>query len=217
MIYAVHTRDMAHIPERDDEGRLPGFAWPGGYPFFYITQDNGALCRFCANGGRGSEATTEATEDADPQWLIVASDINYEDPVLLCDHCQRRIESAYAEDHEDAVPLRLGEEFHDSAMQPEIVEGSWHVVTSDSGDSVFPADLFSVKQAMDQADGEVTAFETVKGFGARLQMPGYMDSTEWTVLPTWKEAALHLIETYGPEMQYAEEWQALGGDSDGSS
>lgn len=34
----------------------------------------------------------------DAEWTIVASEINYEDPTLYCDHCNARIESAYAED-----------------------------------------------------------------------------------------------------------------------
>jgi hypothetical protein len=31
-------------------------------------------------------------------WCLVAVDVNYEDNALYCDHCNARIESAYAED-----------------------------------------------------------------------------------------------------------------------
>lgn len=29
---------------RDENGKLPAYAWPGGYPIFYIASDNGVLC-----------------------------------------------------------------------------------------------------------------------------------------------------------------------------
>lgn len=69
----------------------PAFAWPGGYPVAYYTQDNGCLCPKCAT------ENLELTLGEDPQWKIVAAEINYEDPDLFCDHCNKRIPSAYAE------------------------------------------------------------------------------------------------------------------------
>ena len=38
------------------EGELVSYAWPGGYPVIYITEDNGVLCPDCANGKNDSEA-----------------------------------------------------------------------------------------------------------------------------------------------------------------
>ena len=82
---------MANI-QRDSDGTLPAYAWPGGYPIFYITADSGVLCPDCANN-------SEQTRDpVDPQWRLMGQDVNYEDPNLFCDHCDKRIESAYAED-----------------------------------------------------------------------------------------------------------------------
>ena len=79
---------------RDENGKVDSWAWPGGYPLFYICADSGILCPDCANGENGSLATeTDPTED----WRVVAYDINWEDPDLFCDHCSRRIESAYKE------------------------------------------------------------------------------------------------------------------------
>ncbi len=71
------------------------YAWPGGYPIYYATQDNGCLCAKCANGN------IEKTLEDDPQWKIVQSDINWEDPKLYCDNCAEFIESAYGESTED--------------------------------------------------------------------------------------------------------------------
>lgn len=81
--------------------KLAAYAWPGGYPLFYVTADNGDLCAACANGAHGSEATIDPVQ-TDKQWLIVDCGVNWEDPDLYCGHCNERIESAYAEDQ---IPL----------------------------------------------------------------------------------------------------------------
>ena len=73
------------------------FAWPGGYPLFFITSDSAALSFDAA------KAEAEAIEDsiaskADDGWRVVACEVNWEDASLFCDHSGKRIESAYAED-----------------------------------------------------------------------------------------------------------------------
>ena len=79
--------------ERDSDNLLPSFAWPGGYPVFYLLEDGEVLCPACANGRNGSDAQVQD----DPQWNVIAADINWEDPDMTCGHCYARIESAYAE------------------------------------------------------------------------------------------------------------------------
>lgn len=71
----------------------PRWAWPGGYPIFYITADDGVLCSKCAN----NNITLTSDRDGDDQWRIVAADINYEDTSLHCDNCNELVESAYGE------------------------------------------------------------------------------------------------------------------------
>jgi hypothetical protein len=34
---------------RMENGNLPAYAWPGGYPIYYVAADNGVLCPVCAN------------------------------------------------------------------------------------------------------------------------------------------------------------------------
>lgn len=68
---------------KNENGELPAYAWPGGYPMFYVAKDSSVLCPTCAN---------QETEN------IEAGDANWEDPDMHCDQCTRRIESAYAED-----------------------------------------------------------------------------------------------------------------------
>ena len=71
----------------------------GCYPFFAATNDGAAMCNECCRDHRESIALTTGTDG----WTIVGLDVNWEDPLLYCDSCGSRIESAYAED--EAVAL----------------------------------------------------------------------------------------------------------------
>ena len=70
------------------------WAWPGGYPLYYICKDGGVLCADCAN----DNIKLTSAPDADDQWTIVARDINWEDAGLTCDHCNKAVGSAYADE-----------------------------------------------------------------------------------------------------------------------
>lgn len=73
---------------RNDDGSLPAFAWPGGYPIFYLDRDNSILCPDCAN-------KSDKDDDEIPQFKPIACDIHWEGEPLQCDHCNAEIESAY--------------------------------------------------------------------------------------------------------------------------
>lgn len=90
--------DLAKL-RQDNGGRLPAYAWPGGYPLFYLCADGGTLCPDCANGPEvaAAHAAADGCPD-DRQWLIVATDANWENPAMYCDHCAKQIPSAYADD-----------------------------------------------------------------------------------------------------------------------
>jgi hypothetical protein len=75
---------------------LDYFAWPGGYPIFYVTKDGGCLCPKCAN-----ENITLLTDPDDPQWYVLGTEINYENDSLYCDNCNGKIDSAYGEDESE--------------------------------------------------------------------------------------------------------------------
>jgi hypothetical protein len=45
-------------------------------------------------------------------------------------------------------------------------------------------------------DGKPQSWENVKGYGARLSAPGYLDCTEWTVFDIEDEAREYLEEMY---------------------
>ena len=67
------------------DGKLPAYAWPGGYPLYYVTEQANVLCPEHAN-----------VENEFDDELITNGDVNWEDADLYCAH-GHRIESAYAE------------------------------------------------------------------------------------------------------------------------
>ena len=72
---------------RDQHGEYPAYAWPGGYPMYYVTCDGDVLCPDCAN---------KAKED------VKIWDIYFEGPDMVCDGCQDvEIEAAYGNPWED--------------------------------------------------------------------------------------------------------------------
>lgn len=73
------------------------YAWPGGYPIFFLTSDGGALSFASAWMNRKIIARAIADNDHGG-WRVVASDVNWEDAELFDDDSGNRIESAYAED-----------------------------------------------------------------------------------------------------------------------
>lgn len=67
-----------------DNGELPAYAWPGGYPIYYLTtdKDNAVLCPACANKEKDN---------------LEAGGINWEDNEMVCDECHKKIDAAYGE------------------------------------------------------------------------------------------------------------------------
>jgi len=63
------------------------WAWPGGYPLYFVTRDGAALS-FDAMRERFREEAR----------AVLGVDVNWEDDALFCDHTGKRIPSAYAED-----------------------------------------------------------------------------------------------------------------------
>jgi len=73
------------------------YAWPGGYPLFFITDDGGALS-FDAAESEAEYIRDSIENQVSDGWRVVALAINYEDNVLFCDHTNALIECAYSEE-----------------------------------------------------------------------------------------------------------------------
>lgn len=94
---AIHTRHYQQIKntlELRAVLRSGGFAWPGGYPLYFICADGAALNfkTVLANYKEVSRAVKSRCAD---EWQVVAIAINYEDNELTDAHTGKPIEAAY--------------------------------------------------------------------------------------------------------------------------
>lgn len=87
-------------PMRDNSGEFPAYAWPGGYPIYYLFLDGEICCPACANRKNGSDA--DITLETEKQWRLVDMEIHYEGGPLQCAHCNTFIKSAYGSVDMDA-------------------------------------------------------------------------------------------------------------------
>ena len=76
---------MSVLVKKGENGQYPKYAWPGGYPLYYLSQ-YAVMCADCAS------------KDSDQEDPITDVDTNWENPLLFCDECGERIESAYADE-----------------------------------------------------------------------------------------------------------------------
>ena len=74
------------------------YAWPGGYPCFFITNDGAALSFDTVKDNIDDVREAMADPNDHSGWRVEAVDVNWEDPELYDDVTGDRIESAYAED-----------------------------------------------------------------------------------------------------------------------
>ena len=73
------------------------YAWPGGYPLYFICSDGEALSFSAAKENKDLIIDSIKSQSNDG-WRVTAIDINWEDANLICAHTGDRIPSAYAEE-----------------------------------------------------------------------------------------------------------------------
>ena len=72
------------------------WAWPGGYPIYFLCSDGEALSFESAK--ENAEQVCWAIEaKSNCGWRVVGADVNWEDSTLTCSHSNRLIPSAYGE------------------------------------------------------------------------------------------------------------------------
>ena len=78
------------------------YAWPGGYPRFFVCDDGEALSFEAAreNCRLILESLRDKTNDG---WRVIGCAINWDDPMLVCADSGKRIASAYAEPEDKPV------------------------------------------------------------------------------------------------------------------
>ena len=96
----IHNSWRHNLPEEwatdVAEGReLPQFAWPGGYPLYFVTADGEALSFEAAIAERRQVIRAIGHDEKRSGWRIVAVETNWEDTNLRCSHTNKLIECAY--------------------------------------------------------------------------------------------------------------------------
>lgn len=88
---------MYTVKQLKEQLRAGQYAWPGGYPLYFIASDGEALSFDAVR--ENYRQVIEAIRDRDRNgWRVVGCDVNWEDADLYCAHTGQRIESAYAEE-----------------------------------------------------------------------------------------------------------------------
>jgi hypothetical protein len=72
------------------------FAWPGGYPLYFITSDGGTLS-FATVRKELRSVVESIRRSISDGWRVIACTENWEHTELTDDHTGERIESAYAD------------------------------------------------------------------------------------------------------------------------
>ena len=81
--------------------RAGEYAWPGGYPLFFIA-DDGQPLSFDAVRENFRSVIHSMRHQINDGWNVIGCDVNWEDSSLYCAHTGKRIESAYAEEEANA-------------------------------------------------------------------------------------------------------------------
>jgi len=74
------------------------YAWPGGYPLFFITEAGDALSYEAVHAERRLVLEAVAGRDNSNGWRVIGLEVNWEDSALVCAHTGKAIESAYEEE-----------------------------------------------------------------------------------------------------------------------
>jgi hypothetical protein len=75
------------------------YAWPGGYPRFFLMND-GECLSFAAARDNAELIRESIANNSRDGWQVVACDVNWEDADMVCAHTGEPIECAYPPDAE---------------------------------------------------------------------------------------------------------------------
>ena len=74
------------------------YAWPGGYPLHFWAADLCPLSFEAVRQNYRQALRAMRHPGSDPDWLIIAVDVNWEDEHLFCAHTGQPIPCAYPQD-----------------------------------------------------------------------------------------------------------------------
>lgn len=85
-------------PELKQALRAGPYAWPGGYPLYFLAADGSALSFEAVHGEIRQVMYALRHPGTDRDWQIVAVTVNWEDSDLFCAHTGQLIPCAYSDD-----------------------------------------------------------------------------------------------------------------------
>ena len=74
------------------------YAWPGGYPLYFIAADGEALSFKAVQDNLKEVMRATYSRQYGNDWRVVGVQVNWEDDHLFCAHTNERIVSAYGEE-----------------------------------------------------------------------------------------------------------------------
>src|SRR5689334_1256993 len=85
-VYSRHFREITNTHELKATLRAGAFAWPGGYPLYFITDD----CFVLSFDALKEKSTLRAVlssirNKANDGWRVVGCDVNWEDNEMRCE------------------------------------------------------------------------------------------------------------------------------------
>jgi hypothetical protein len=94
--YSRHFSSIDTVAQLKATLRAGPYAWPGGYPLYFITSDGAALS-FDTVRAELHQVIYSIANQIDDGWRVVACDINHEDSDLYDAHTSEKIESAHSD------------------------------------------------------------------------------------------------------------------------
>lgn len=88
----VHIRSLADVKACLRHG---DYAWPGGYPLYFVTSDGGALAFDTVRAEFESIVWAHMNDERLGGWHLYGVDVNYEDNDLYDDHTGEKIGCVY--------------------------------------------------------------------------------------------------------------------------
>ncbi|AXQ69029.1 DNA ligase [Caulobacter phage CcrBL9] len=105
--YNILTSEVTDMQDVKAALRHGPYAFPGGYPHYFVTRDGVALS-FDSVRKMLYQVADDFQHDASTGWRIAAIVPNFEDDDLVCDHSGEKIPSAYGagdESQDDDAPM----------------------------------------------------------------------------------------------------------------
>lgn len=90
--------NIRHVFDFNKALDIGPYAWPGGYPHYFLCHDCEPLSFKAAQENADLIRDAIITRDKSSGWFVIAMDINWEDTELTCAHTNEKIQSAYGSD-----------------------------------------------------------------------------------------------------------------------